>query len=633
MESLQSLRSKLISLQQKPHAIRFNDRDVVELLRKLTGSGLQIFYSTSGKEYVTPVRLEREIRDEVIRHGRIQVLELPKLLGFNLDQVEKTAFALVDKDPQLFLVDGQLMAASYLDSLAEEADAMLRNAGMLPLSVLTIKFSLPSNFLKAQLELRQGTLLRAQFKENGSVLYTDLYIQQHLARLRGFLRGTTQPSQLKQFDKALVAIQIQDLFTRGQVSGQFEGGVYTPTSYLHARKQELLQFFNDQGYITHIQIRDLMGKADAEAILGEEARKFKNCYASRELVASTRAKVLEVLERQEIAAILDDYDWPGGEDDIDEVLEGLPGVYVVEGFAYGDSLVDKAMAVCKSLVPSVEESKRDTKRKKATTVALSEVERVLRKANLLKRHASSPALFSALCQQIQAKLSSITPTVLEPPREVKAATNLEHDFAVLQVLVPSVAFVKDQSSNFGALSVYLIKTQFTQFFNDLLTLQLKNQGLQVPQPVQANNRVKYVQQLPDYLKAIFNKLIEALTQKNCEGFLQTLVDNAREIPAVSFMLLNKKTKKNFITSLNEAASADLKTAVERSDLPSVFNLAVRTRLLENFQVFIPLPLDVWAQDLLATIYEKAFNQDDSTLKLWQNRETQEASELLQAYTS
>lgn len=632
MESLQSLRNKLISLQQKPHAHKLNDRDVVELLRKLTGTGLHIFYSTSGKEYVTPSRLEREIREEVIRQGRVQVLELPKMLGFNLDQVEKTALSLVDKDPQLFCVDGQLMAASYLDTLAEEADVMLRNAGMVPLSVLTIKYSLPSNFLKAQLEHRQGTLLRAQFKENGSVLYTDLYIQQHLARLRGFLRGSTQPTNLKPFDKALVAVQLQDLQNRKQVLGQFDGVVFTPTSYLLARKQELLQFFTDQNYITHLQVKELIGKGDAELILGDDAKKFKNCYAHRDLVISTRALVQEILQKQELAHVSDDFEWPGGEDDIEEVLEGLPGVYIVEGFAYSDTLVEKAMAVCKSLIPSVEESKRDSKRKKASSVSITEIERLIRKSNMLKRYNSATGLFSAFCQQIQAKLSAVAPTVTVT-REVKATVNLENEFATLQMLVPSITFIKDQNSNFGAFSVFLIKTHITQFLHELLTLQLKNQGLQVPQPVAANNRAKYVQQLPDYLKAIFNKLIEAISQKNCEGFLQTLFDNSREIPAVTLMPLNKKAKKTFTTQLQDATAENLKSALAQSDLPSVFNYAARARLLESYQVYIPLPLDIWAQDLLATIYEKAFSQEDATLNLWRLRDSHPHSELLQAYNS
>jgi hypothetical protein len=180
--------------------------------------------------------------------------------------------------------------------------------------------------------------------------------------------------------------------------------------------------------------------------------------------------------------------------------------------------------------------------------------------------------------------------------------------------------------------VYLVKSYLTQFFNDLLTLQLKNAGLPVTQPVQANNRSKYIGQLPDYLKAIFTSLLEALTQKNCEGFLRALTDNSREIPAVSLIPFNKKTKKIFLSRLQETSSAELKQAVERSDLPTVFNCAVRVRLLDGCQVYIPLPTDSWANDLMATIYEKAFSlQDDTTLQLWRLRDSHDPSELLQSW--
>ena len=58
MEGLKELRARLISVQQKAPGNKLSERNVVEIMQKLVEKyKLELIFTLSGKEYLTPSRL------------------------------------------------------------------------------------------------------------------------------------------------------------------------------------------------------------------------------------------------------------------------------------------------------------------------------------------------------------------------------------------------------------------------------------------------------------------------------------------------------------------------------------------------------------------------------------------------
>ena len=52
------------------HHFRLSERNVIEIVRKLSELGLiEVIYTVDGKEYLTPQELNKEIKEELSVHG------------------------------------------------------------------------------------------------------------------------------------------------------------------------------------------------------------------------------------------------------------------------------------------------------------------------------------------------------------------------------------------------------------------------------------------------------------------------------------------------------------------------------------------------------------------------------------
>lgn len=57
-------------LQASSTAYRLSERNCVELVTTLVKRGfLEVFHTLDGKEYITPVQLDRDIGEELVAHG------------------------------------------------------------------------------------------------------------------------------------------------------------------------------------------------------------------------------------------------------------------------------------------------------------------------------------------------------------------------------------------------------------------------------------------------------------------------------------------------------------------------------------------------------------------------------------
>lgn len=77
-EEIRQLQADLASVQKSESSQKLSERNCVEIVNRLIASELlEVLFTLDGKEYVTPQRLEREIRDELYLHGgRVNVVEL-----------------------------------------------------------------------------------------------------------------------------------------------------------------------------------------------------------------------------------------------------------------------------------------------------------------------------------------------------------------------------------------------------------------------------------------------------------------------------------------------------------------------------------------------------------------------------
>lgn len=91
--------------------------------------------------------LYREIRDELyLNRGRVSIVDLAQSLNVDFSHVELQAQT-VAKGDSIHIVLGQLVDSSYLDSVAEEINEKLQQAGTISISQITKDYDLPSEFL------------------------------------------------------------------------------------------------------------------------------------------------------------------------------------------------------------------------------------------------------------------------------------------------------------------------------------------------------------------------------------------------------------------------------------------------------------------------------------------------------
>lgn len=103
--------------------------------------------------------MRTEIDAEVRRLGRVSLIDLAATVGVDLYHVEKQAEQLVASNSDLVLVQGEILSSSYWDSMAEEVNQTLQEAGHLPLAELAKRLSVGAELLYTALDSRLGKLV------------------------------------------------------------------------------------------------------------------------------------------------------------------------------------------------------------------------------------------------------------------------------------------------------------------------------------------------------------------------------------------------------------------------------------------------------------------------------------------
>lgn len=178
---------------------RLSERNCIEIINKLTQiKQLEVFYTTDGKEYITPQHLVKEIKDELFVHnGRINLVELAKLLSLDFSIVSSKASDIEKTNSSISIVNGQLIDNSYLHNICDEINEKLKIKGKVTIADLTSQYDLPSDFLVSVVEKQLGKLINAeQDTHDRHIFFTSDYKKKNINLVRGAFLALTKPIQV-----------------------------------------------------------------------------------------------------------------------------------------------------------------------------------------------------------------------------------------------------------------------------------------------------------------------------------------------------------------------------------------------------------------------------------------------------
>jgi hypothetical protein len=607
-----------MSIQQKSATNKLSERNVVEVLQKLVLKyDLNVIYCLSGKDYITPKRLLQEIDKEVHLEGRVSLLELPASLGVSIENIESRISEVVSKD--VMLVNGQLLSRFYVESLCIEINLALQESGQLNLADLTVKYALPMHFFKQELEKRLGTIIFGHFS-GANHLVTETYVTRHLCKLRGYLRACRKPVDLKGFDSSLLQTQVNHLLDTHQVLGKIDGLIFTPLAYQSTIWEEVKSQYFINKYLEFDYLKkktSFLGLSDFKEICKklENGEFFHSAFVDIDLVTETKEKITELTQNKSFFDFFD-HEFPQCFDEED--LESLcpSQVFSYSHFLFTSKAVDQAVSSLNHLISSISEEVKDPKSKKSKenkeTLSLQTIQSELKKKKFLNApqeflEGFSEAVYSKVSQAIQERRES-----RGRPAE-QSTENLSQDFNYLFLCSKSIQNLQKKYPNTKPLLIHTTKTLASSFLNDLLKVQLNNQGFPT-QTVKTNDRVKLIQKLPEYLRDIFNKLLEKITAKDLDGFIQEILANIKDIPVVSVKAVDKKTERIVFRKIRSENNEKVNQAVLRKSWNEVAVLAFRVKMIDN-SLLVDLPAEKWAVGIALEVYSTICADDPLVLFL------------------
>ncbi|CAM9825659.1 unnamed protein product, partial [Phaeothamnion confervicola] len=263
---------------------KLSERQVTELVVKIAKAGLiEVIPTTDGKEFVTPERLVTELRGELMAAGgRLDLAETRSFLNVDLTHVERAAATIVDASA--------LVGSWYLDSLADEVDAEVQDAGHVTLMALAGRFGLPLAFTTdggtsggagehcgvEDAFSRGKHSIRAILRRGA--LVTEAHVRRVRAEVRGALLAAARPVGLAQlaqqrgWDERSTEEAARALAKEGQLSGVIRGRDYVPEVFGRTQRACVDSFFETNGYVEYARAQKLQASLAREDSAGWGAR-------------------------------------------------------------------------------------------------------------------------------------------------------------------------------------------------------------------------------------------------------------------------------------------------------------------------------------------------------------------------
>lgn len=303
MDIIKELQRQLAAAQEVSNTKRISERNCIDLVTKLLQTDrIKLVHTTSGKEWLTLEQLDREIRDALAANGgRINVTDIPNEVGVAVEHCEVRVELMRKKDCSLSRVHGDLLSSHYLQGVAQEIEEGLEEAGCLAVSDLATKYNLPADFIRERvLDIISAGSQRHVVKQNA--IYTGAHVGRVQARVRGALRGCTQPVALAalaarhRLDADLVAAAVQQCLRDGSVQGKLQGSTFTPKSYSDGQSSQVDSFFIANGYLPLAMAKSSgISVKDWAKDHGFEGVSLSSVFVADHIVETAHASIAEAL--------------------------------------------------------------------------------------------------------------------------------------------------------------------------------------------------------------------------------------------------------------------------------------------------------------------------------------------------
>ncbi|XP_017543625.1 E3 UFM1-protein ligase 1 isoform X2 [Pygocentrus nattereri] len=312
-EEIRRLAADFQRAQFADSAQRLSERNCIEIVAKLVlEKKLDVVHTLDGKEYITPPQISREIKDELYTHGgRINIVELQKIINVDLVHIEKQANDVSKQDRGTRLILGQLLDEKYLDQLAEEVNDKLQEVGQVNIAELCKTYDLPGEFLTEELCGRVGRVIDGQVDEfKRGVIFTQAFISRHTARIRGLFSALTRPTpvstliSLYGFQENLLYSVLEELVNTGRLKGAVVGGrqdkaVYIPEIYSKTQNAWIDSFLKQNGYL-EFEALSRLGIPDPVSYIKKRFKSSKLLFLKAacvgpEIIAQLEASVEEAV--------------------------------------------------------------------------------------------------------------------------------------------------------------------------------------------------------------------------------------------------------------------------------------------------------------------------------------------------
>lgn len=285
-----------------------SERNCIEVVSLLIEKGfIDVIFTNDGKEYLTHAHLEKEINDELyVAGGRINLVELSKILNVDLQKVGKAAEEVVKQNDSVRLILGQLIDESYIQRTASEINEKLAQSGELNVADLTVIYDLPSEFLLEQvMEKYLGILVHGkQDSSNPRIFFTNSYVQRCKAKIRGALAGITAPINVATIlaqsgvKERIFFTLIKDVNTSGTLTSRSIEAQYIPHIYTKMQVEYVKSFWKQNGYL-ELSLPGL-GISDPKSFIqthlaGEKIKQLSTCICSQRIIDQVASSLEECI--------------------------------------------------------------------------------------------------------------------------------------------------------------------------------------------------------------------------------------------------------------------------------------------------------------------------------------------------
>lgn len=272
MEEILALQQQLADAQASGSAARLSERNCIELVMKLQSLSLvDLIFTRSGREYLTPAQLRKEIADEVeIRGGRVNLIDLPDALNVDLSHIQAAIPDVLAAAPvPTRLVNGEVVSDDYLATLAADIDAALTasDSGIDDVGAIAQRTNLPVAVVRACIAAHLGSAIHATLDDHSGVLRSHASRVRAEAAARGALRACAAPAPLADLARAaaapspLVADVAAAMLAAGRLRGRVDGGGaaarWVPRVFEDAAAAGAAAKFGAAGFVALAELRAL----------------------------------------------------------------------------------------------------------------------------------------------------------------------------------------------------------------------------------------------------------------------------------------------------------------------------------------------------------------------------------------